>query len=108
MIENKIQSILEEGRCIPNLLTERMEYFIVVKNKDDKEKLSKDLIEAYEQIDIPGDKPKIAGYRVRYDIEKDRWICECRGFIFHGTCSHIEASKRTRDKAIENLAKEVN
>jgi hypothetical protein len=103
MIENKIKSILEEGRCIPNLVTDRMEYFIVIKNKEDKDKLSKDLIEAYEQINIPRTTQQIAGYRVRYSIEKNEWSCECRGYVFHGTCSHCEAAKVVRSKQVKDV-----
>lgn len=97
MIENKIKAILEEGRCIPNLVTDRMEYFIVIKNKEDKDKLSKDLIEAYEQINIPRNTQQIAGYRVRYSKEKNEWSCECRGYVFHGDCSHIQASRKLKE-----------
>jgi hypothetical protein len=101
MMESKIKAIIEEGRCIPNLVTDRRVYYLVISNKEDKEKLSKDLIEAYEQVEIA--EGKIKGHRVSYDIDKDTWICDCRGFVFHGNCSHIESSKAMETK----LAKEV-
>ena len=97
-MQSKIKSILDEKRCIPNLVTERRLYYLVLKKKEDIEKLNKDLIEAYEQVCVPNSEGKVPegklhGYRVKYDIEKDYWDCDCRGFVFHGNCSHIESAK---------------
>ena len=102
MLKEKINSILNEKRCLSNIETERRHYFIILKTTDEKHKLKESPIDSYKQVETG----EVKGHILFYNKEKDEWVCSCLyNTLKFQTCSRIATAMLVR--GIGNGKKEV-